>query len=315
MDTFLSCDWGTSTFRLRLVRISDLAVLATVRHQQGIAQAFTAWEQAGSGISRMEYYTGFLKQQIHLLQQQSGYPLNGLPVVLSGMASSSIGFLELPYKELPFAVDGTDLIVRSIPDDHHPLRIVSGACSATDVMRGEETKIVGVAGILPETDQELLLLLPGTHSKHLRICNRQVISFQTFMTGEFFALLSRNSVLAGSVATGADFTDTVNRDYFIKAVQQSRSISVLRHAFRVRTSQLLHNVSPEQNYYYLSGLLIGEELRALPPGVPVYLLGGAAHLPLYLQACETLGLPSVALMDADEALIAGQQRLLLNHPG
>ncbi|WP_169540011.1 2-dehydro-3-deoxygalactonokinase [Niabella aurantiaca] len=309
----MSCDWGTSTFRLRLVHTGNGAIQATLQQPHGIGQMIAAWQQQGGSVSRQEYGIAFLNRQIGELERQLGTSLGGVPVVLSGMASSSVGLMELPYKELPFSVDGTGLLLQPVPNGSNPLLMISGARTATDVMRGEETKIVGAAAGLPETGQELLLILPGTHPKHVRICNHQVIAFQTFMTGEFFGLLSENSILSASVKRGGDLTDPANHRAFTEAVQHSRRHAVLQHAFRVRTNQLLEGMLPEQNYHYLSGLLIGAELHALPDGCPVFLLGGGTHLRSYMLACEVLGIDAGALPDADAALVSGQQRLLLRY--
>ena len=309
MDTFLSCDWGTSNFRLRLVRVKDLRVLATVQNDQGISQVARRWQQQGN-ISRQDYYTSFLHGQVREMEHQLGKALDGIPVALSGMASSSIGLVELPYKRLPFSTDGSDLLTRSFQNGKNPLLIISGACTGDDVMRGEETKITGAAASLPAAGQEHFLLMPGTHSKHVWIREGQVAAFQTFMTGEFFALLSGSSILSGSVAEGGGFADPANRVSFINAVRRSRETPLLQHSFKVRTNQLLKGLPPEQNYYYLSGMLIGGELAALAPGIAVHLLGGAMHTPLYTLACEALGISIASVQDADEALIRGQQVIL-----
>jgi len=310
MDRFLSCDWGTSTFRLRLIQVNDLAIQAIVEHRQGIAQMAADWQQTGNATGRQEYYTTFLNRQIQVMEQQLGYSLSGISVVLSGMASSSIGLAELPYKALPFAMDGSDLVLQTIPNDRNPMLLISGACTATDVMRGEETKIIGIADALPATEQELLLLLPGTHPKHIQIRNHRVTGLQTFMTGEVFGLLAEHSILAGSVVSNKALMDPVNSDFFIRAVLLSREHSLLHHIFGVRTNQLLKKVPPEQNYHYLSGLLIGEELRWVQSGSPVYLLGSATHIPAYALACATLGIDAIVLPDADSALIKGQRTVL-----
>lgn len=311
----MSCDWGTSNFRLRLVHIGNSEVQAVIQQSQGIAQIAAAWRQQEGGPGRQDYCIAFLNRQIHELERQLGISLNGVPVVLSGMASSSVGLMELPYKEVPFSVDGADLLLHSIPDGPNPLLMISGARTETDVMRGEETKIVGIAASLPESIQELLLVLPGTHPKHIRICNRQVITFQTFMTGEFFGLLAENSILSASVKKGSTLADPAGHTVFMEAVQNSRRHAVLQHAFRVRTNQVLKGLPPEQNYHYLSGLLIGAELNAIPEGLPVFLLGSSTHARSYTLACEALGIDAVVLPDADAALISGQQRLLLRHSG
>ena len=311
METFLSCDWGTSNFRLRLIRTSDLQVLATVRSDQGISQTLRAWQQQRD-TGRQTFYTGFLNERIAEMEQQLGSTLHGVTVVLSGMASSSIGLVELPYRKLPFRTNGADLTTERIQNRNNPLLIISGASTADDVMRGEETKIIGAAASLPETAKEQIMILPGTHSKHISIRNGQAISFQTFMTGEFFALLSGSSILAASVAAGGELNDAANRESFINAVKQSREVPLLQHSFKVRTNQLLKGISKEQNYYYLSGLLIGEELKAISPGQPVMLMGGSLHTQLYALACETLGIAITATPDADDALIKGQQVILLS---
>ncbi|WP_300604180.1 2-dehydro-3-deoxygalactonokinase [Niabella sp.] len=315
MDSFLSCDWGTSTFRLRLVQIHDLAIQATVQHQQGIAHTAADWQQVRDHISRQEYYTDFLNRQIYIMEQQLGYSLERVSVVISGMASSSIGLMELSYKKLPFAMDGSGLVLQPLPNDRNPLLLISGACTETDVMRGEETKIIGIADALPATEQELLLLLPGTHPKHVQIRNGMVSGFQTFMTGEVFGLLAEQSILSGSVIRNTELTDPGCRAWFISAVRLSQTHSLLHHLFGVRTNQLLKQVLPEQNYHYLSGLLIGEELKTLPQNQPVYLLGNATHLSAYILACEALNVPVVVLPDADEALVKGQLKILKKYSG
>lgn len=284
--------------------MQDLSVIATVQNNHGISTILKSWQQQNGAVDRKSYYTDFLHRQIAEMQRQVSSSLKGMPVVLSGMASSSIGLIELPYKKIPFRTDGTDLAIQHIHDNNNPLLIISGASTTDDVMRGEETKVVGAAASI--TAQELLIILPGTHAKHIRIRDGQVISFQTFMTGEFFSLLSNNSILAASIADDGAF----DRESFISAVKKSREIPLLEHSFKVRTNQLLKGFSPQSNYHYLSGLLIGEELKTLNPELPVMLMGGSFHTQLYALACETLGIKITSMPDADEALIKGQQIIL-----
>jgi 2-dehydro-3-deoxygalactonokinase len=312
MDKFLSCDWGTSSFRLRLIRSEDLAIIAEIKNDHGILGTFKSWQQKGNATDRTLFYTAIIKNQVKLLGQKVDISLTGIPIILSGMASSSIGLVELPYKELPFNIDGSNLEVKVIEnkEDSNPLIIISGVRTENDIMRGEETKIVGCAPSLPASEEEQLLILPGTHPKHLVIKNRQVTAFKTFMTGEFFDLLSAKSILSGSVETGGDFKNPENRKSFVKAIEAGRTTDLLHHSFIVRTNQVLHHTPKQQNFYYLSGLLIGAELKGLKPQVPVYLLGGSAHTSLYAQACQTLDIPVAQSIDADHALVKGQQIVL-----
>lgn len=216
--------------------------------------------------------------------------------------------VELPYKELPFSLSGTDLAVHR----YNRFMIISGACSGNDVMRGEETKVVGCAGWLPDSAEEKLLLLPGTHNKHVIVKRQQVDRFQTFMTGEFFDLLSTHSILAASVNNEGILDDPTSHACFTEGLHAGQSENLLHAAFMVRTNQLLRKIPPAHNHYYLSGLLIGAELKAIPSHMPVYLVAGSLHIPLYTLACRILNIRVAAVIDADEALIHGQWAVVSN---
>lgn len=314
MNNFLSCDWGTSAFRLRLIQTDDLKIAAEVKNDLGIFDTFKSWQQRGNSSDRAAFYGSIIQSQIKLLSEKLNISLKGIPVILSGMASSSMGLIELPYKDLPFNIDGSDLEVKFVNNsgEFNPLIIISGASTEDDVMRGEETKIVGCASILSNNEQEQLLILPGTHPKHVIIKDHQVISFKTFMTGEFFELLSRKSILSGSIERDGDFNDPENRKSFVKAVKASQTTELLHNSFMVRTNQVLKHLPKQQNFYYLSGLLIGTELKALKRQTPVYLLGGTMHLSLYRLACEVMGINIIRSLDADYSLIRGQQIIFQN---
>ncbi|SIN91681.1 2-dehydro-3-deoxygalactonokinase [Chitinophaga niabensis] len=298
MKYFLSCDWGTSSFRLRLVETGSGSVIAEERSGNGIAGTYQQWQQASQ--PREEFFAAIINRQIDVLSERTGIPLQEVPVVLSGMASSSIGMMELPYKELPFSLSGADLTVHTFGR----FIIVSGACSENDVMRGEETKVVGCSALLPDT---ALLLIPGTHNKHVVVKGGQVVRFKTYMTGEFFDLLSTHSILAASVNGDGMLDDPACRDCFKSGLQAGQSENLLHAAFMVRTNQLLKKIPPAYNSFYLSGLLIGAELKELPSNMPVFLVAGPVHIPLYTLACQILGIHVGAMIDADEALIRGQQ--------
>ncbi|MRG45284.1 2-keto-3-deoxy-galactonokinase [Chitinophaga sp. SYP-B3965] len=291
---FLSCDWGTTSFRLRLVEAGSLKVIAEERSGTGIAGTYQLWQK--TSLPREDYFAAIINAQINVLSEKTGIPLQEVPVVLSGMASSSIGMVELPYKELPFNLSGADLAVHR----YNRFIIISGVCSKDDVMRGEETKVVGCG--LPDTTQEQWLLMPGTHPKHVVVNRGQVVRFQTFMTGEFFDLLSTHSILAASI--GGD--SALDCDGFIEGLHAGWAGNLLHTAFMVRTNQLLKKISPAHNRSYLSGLLIGAELKAVPLNIPVYVVAGPLHTPLYTLACQLLNIPVAAVIDADEALIRGQ---------
>src|SRR5947199_855368 len=123
-----------------------------------------------------------------------------MPVILSGMASSAIGMEELPYREFPFIWDLMQFPVKKIPVDEnfsYPLYVISGFKTEKDVMRGEESLLLGCD---ISDDDERIFIFPGTHSKHVFIKNKTGTDFKTYMTGEFFQLLAEKSILRHAVA-------------------------------------------------------------------------------------------------------------------
>src|SRR6185312_7835421 len=167
MNPFISCDWCTSLFRLRVIDLETQNVMATVVSRQGIKATYEMWKKSSSD-DRFLFYESVLLSCIPELSSQYGFPLSGVPVIISGMASSAIGMIEFDYKMLPVKTDGSDLSIHPVASSarfKHEMIFVSGVRSSTDVMRGEETIIAGCE--IKKTDEEQLFILPGTHSKHI----------------------------------------------------------------------------------------------------------------------------------------------------
>jgi len=313
MEKFISCDWGTSSFRLKLVEAATLSVLAERSTGRGIAAVFKLWSQgADAGVSRLEFYQSILEEELKMLEWQEALSLDGLPVILSGMASSSLGMMELPYKELPFSTDGSDLSVRILPAGasfRHELTMISGARTDDDVMRGEETQLVGTAIEEKDRSPERIFIFPGTHSKHILVKDNKAVEFRTYMTGEFFGLLSEKSILAPAVAAGGKL-DGECLQHFREGVNTGASTNLLHSAFLVRTRHLLGEPGKEENYFYLSGLLIGTELKELAgKGLSPVLVCKEELKEYYLVALRQLGIEGARWEDAATAAIRGQYRI------
>ena len=310
MKHFLSCDWGSSSFRLRLVNADELTVAGEVTSSSGIAATYEASQREGkSAPDRERFYNHIINDHIGLLEQRLSQSLDGMPVVISGMASSSIGMIEIPYKDIPFLTNGADLearIVRPGKIFNRTTIIISGVKTHDDVMRGEETKLAGTGG-----QQNGIYILPGTHPKHAMMADGLVTGFTTYMTGEYFDLLSRKSMLAVSVEAGGKWEEEHHLRSFRQGVESSMESHLLHGSFVVRTNALFEKYTKQENYFYLSGLLVGSELQALlrQKGAPIRLLGDANMNRVYSLALQTLQLPAAAIENADEALIRGQARV------
>jgi 2-dehydro-3-deoxygalactonokinase len=301
---FIACDWGTSRLRVRW-RGPDS--LREVTSDDGAARL------AARGTDLAAAFRAALGEALLRL----GTPAD-LPVLVSGMASSSIGWRELPYARLPFPLDGSCTIGQCVTaDDGRSVHLISGVRDERDMMRGEETQALGWAEQVEQAGhpppRRATLVLPGTHSKHLRVESDSITAISTFMTGELFELLCRHSVLHHSLepedphAEGA----IADPDAFREGVSASGRAGVTAALFQVRSRQVLAGRNKVSNRSFLSGLLIGAELRALEPdGSAVILAAGSTLRNAYTLAAAECGLmPRWSAIEVDDLAELGQRRL------
>lgn len=317
-NRILSCDWGTSSFRLRLIEIATRQCVAEVTSDDGNASIFNNWKHQPEA-NRLDFYLTHLKHGVEQLTQKAGTPLTNLPILVSGMASSTIGMKELPYGSLPFSVDGRRATAEWINAETvlaNPVLLISGVQIENDVMRGEEVQLVGViTQVKFKKDIEALFLFPGTHSKHIVVRNDDIVDFKTFMTGEMFELVAKHSILAHAISNTAKEEDV---ESFRKGVEKALETDLLNSLFSVRINQLKNRLTTEQNYFYLSGLLIGAEVKYIEADTAseVVLCSSGKLLTLYKNALDCLRLSrKVVVVEPgilDAAAAAGQIEIFKN---
>jgi 2-dehydro-3-deoxygalactonokinase len=271
-NDFLSCDWGTTSFRLRWVCGAEHEVVQEVREQTGIKSLYEEAARSGTKneADRPAVFAGFLRAKIEELFRNKESPLRAPPLVISGMASSSVGWRELSYAKTPFALDGSGLISRVLdwsgPDWLGTTYLISGVATEFEMMRGEESEIIGLMSgpNVTELRKRCLLILPGTHSKHVWIENESVVDFRTFMTGELFEVLGRQSLLRASVdlaaQAGSDPLSESATAAFREGVSWAKEHGLAGGLFRVRTRAVLDGRPLAENTWFFSGVLIGAEL-------------------------------------------------------
>ena len=235
----------------------------------------------------------------------------GLPVMVSGMASSSIGWRELPYALLPFSLEGSSVVGEWVEPGVY---LISGVRGENDMMRGEETQALGWAEQVGDTlPPRATLVLPGTHSKHLRLESGTLTGVTTFMTGELFEMLRSQSMLRHSMDPAAvgESEGATAWSAFQEGVAASARAGFASNLFQVRTRQVLQGCSGASNRSFLSGLLIGAELRSLEAGEsPIILAAGAALREAYTTAGAECGLsPRWNAIEVDGLAELGQRRI------
>jgi 2-dehydro-3-deoxygalactonokinase len=177
-----------------------------------------------------------------------------------------------------------------------------------DVMRGEETQILGALDDVLEHSARICL--PGTHSKWVQLEGGRMTRFATHMTGEVFAVLKAHSIL-GRMMTTADFDPVAFQSGVLRARERG---GLLHHLFGVRSRGLVGDLTDDDSAAYLSGVLIGHELAAIPRLTgAVYLLGVPQLARLYAEALKTYGVDA-GLLDPDSA-VNGLFKLAQTLPG
>ena len=232
----------------------------------------------------------------------------GSVCLISGMAGSRQGWVEAPYVACPAGPDELRRHLHWIEPGR--IALVPGLSDeqgdVPDVMRGEEVQIFGAMRLAGLT--EGLFVLPGTHSKWATVRGGRITGFRTFMTGEFYGLLSQHSILARTLEADAPLDEAA----FLRGVGRAgNGEGLLHNAFGARALALFGRLSPVESASYVSGLLIGEELlrQELPAGPAVVAIGAAALTARYALALEQQGV-RVRTFGA-EATWAGLSALLV----
>ncbi len=286
---WLGVDWGTTHLRLWALDAGG-AVLAARRSDSGMARL------QGPG----DFEAALLDLGGDLLA-----PDRATPVIVCGMAGSRQGWAEAPYVAAPCAPPTLASAVRAPAEDPRlDVRLLPGVKrqGPADVMRGEETQVAGFLAREPKFDG--VLCMPGTHSKWVHISAGEIVSFQTFLTGELFALLSRRSVLRHAVAESG-----WEAEAFTAALDEamSRPAAIGAQLFALRAEALLEGLAPQAARARLSGLLIGLELAAARPywlGQQVAVLGAETPGEAYVTALSAQAVPT-RRVDAGELALEG----------
>jgi 2-dehydro-3-deoxygalactonokinase len=218
-----------------------------------------------------------------------------VPRLACGMIGSRQGWVEAPYCETPVSLDALGAGIVAVADGR--LGIVPGvrtrADGMPDVMRGEETQIVGA---LDPDATRAFAVLPGTHSKWVRVEEGRIVAFMTFMTGEVYGALMSHTIL-GRLAQSESDDALDTRSFAVGVARGLREGALMHDVFGARTLALFGEIEPSGVGDWLSGLLIGAEVAAArrfaPDADEVIVVGTAQLTQRYAAACAQAGLRSV----------------------
>ncbi len=303
----IGLDWGTTNLRAFLLS-SDGAVMEQRERPWGILSlpapsAAGGFDQALTGIAG---------------DWLAAHP--DIPLIASGMVGSAQGWLEAPYLECPAGASELSRRLATVATANaRRLHIVPGlllnhADTLPDVIRGEETQVIGALAAGAPPTQNLCFVLPGTHSKWVLVRNQRIVQFATYMTGEVFATLKQHSILGRLMTatapaagdTAAEAATGESAAAYSKGLALARDSGpgdLLRQLFTVRSMHLAGRLPVTVLSDYLSGLLIGHELvsaiawlqRQAGADTPIVLIGESVLLTRYTAAFAASGLQTTTL--------------------
>ena len=276
----VALDWGSTRLRAWLL---------------GDGGAVLAERQSDAGASTLTGGASAYAQALTTLA--SDWLADGLPTLACGMVGSAHGWREAPYVRCPTRLDQLHAHLAQVRTGGGvAVHIVPGLIdepmqSTPDVMRGEETQIVGLVQAHPELAEAACVLMPGTHSKWVQLRAGVVTGFRTRMTGEVYALLRGHSVLARLMARDDTGWHPEAFDAGVLAAHCANGTDLLGQLFSVRTLGLTQRWPAAALADHLSGLLIGHELAAglRQADGALALAGEAALCERYARALEVLG--------------------------
>jgi 2-dehydro-3-deoxygalactonokinase len=304
-NVFIAGDWGTTNLRLYLCQFnpSEPTRVLEARTGPGVSQLSDEFEQVF-----FELVGDWLAEH------------GPVPVILSGMVGSTIGWREAPYLECPvtaeqiiagrtqFTAGGLEFSIIAGLKVNNPLGL-------PDLLRGEELQLLGWmrSGSAPQAAEQLVAL-PGTHNKWALVKNGRVETFVTALTGELFSLLQNHSVLIARPEVGS-----FSKDAFMQGVEAIGKLSggrLLHAIFSTRSRQVLGELSERDASSYLSGLLVGSDVAGatelfgerISNTATVTLIGDSALSHCYQLALAHVGV-KVETCDTAQIAIAGYEAI------
>jgi 2-dehydro-3-deoxygalactonokinase len=283
-DAFLAVDWGTTNRRVFRVGPEDAELLL----------------HDSLGVTNVP--AGGFEAEARRLREAFG----DLPMICAGMVGSDRGWRRVPYAAIPITLG--DLARRVVWIEPSRTAITPGASLSAgrhDVMRGEELQFLGAAaaGLVPK---QATLCQPGTHCKWAEVRDGVLTDFATAMTGELFALLKAHSLLSSAMRAEAR-----RGAAFDRGLDDSAEEGLLTRLFGARAATLLGSLSGDDGSSYVSGLLIGSDVRAQQRRATtsrVWLIAESGLGDLYEAALDRLGIETRRVSSQD-AFVAGARRL------
>lgn len=213
--------------------------------------------------------------------------------IASGMITAEAGLCPLPHLTAPVALADLaqaayPLIIPAIRNQpiwfipgvkNNVVKVTPDDLDQMDMMRGEEVEAFGLIAQLA-IRQPALIVLPGSHTKFIRVDERQrILGSCTTLAGELLDVLTHQTLLASSLKH--QFVQKLDVGFLHKGAALCRQTGFSRSCFSVRLLDLFTGATHDQKASFLLGIVLYTDLQAvkrsqalrLTPDLPVFISG------------------------------------------
>ncbi len=269
MSTYITIDGGTTNTRAALV--CDDLVLDMIKLPFGIKDG-------------RDMLAGEIRKALDALRDRHGELYKSAECILaSGMITSELGLCHVDHLTVPAGL--SELHSGMVRAELHelsdlPFFFVPGiktACSSlenADMMRGEETELMGIIG---SGREKTLYVLPGSHTKLITVNEKaEITDFRTMLTGEILSALYNNTILKNAFDLSRAH---LNEKYLKKGYVYCREYGFNSFCFKVRILNNLFSAGNDEIYsFFLGGVLCGDVSETLKTDAALITIGGKSQL-------------------------------------
>jgi 2-dehydro-3-deoxygalactonokinase len=322
-ETCLVCvDAGTTNTRVWLT-IGDRVI---ARARAGVGVRDTARDGSSDRLR------GALRELIDRVRgdaRNQGFAQSPECVIAAGMITSPLGLAEVPHVPTPAGLnelaaatrqysfsETTDLPILLIPGARSgPRQCDQETVGTTDVMRGEETLLIGLHALGLLAPRSTLLNL-GSHWKVIEFDGRaRIASSVTSMTGELIHTTQTQTILAGSVPQARP--NVIDQTWLEAGMREQRRSGLARALFCVRLLEQGSDGSADQRLSFLIGAFLASDVDAMvsrglfDPAGKVVITGGGVIAEAWRGALAQSSMRTITLGDSEveNATLAGLRRV------
>lgn len=270
---YITIDTGTTNTRISIIR--DKEILDVLKLKVG----------AGDTKKDPSILKKTIKSGINEILLKNRLFENDIECVIAcGMITSEFGICDLEHLKAPCGIEElanglhhTNIAeISSLPFFFvRGVKIEGDTFETTDVMRGEETELLGLTNRI---EPNCLYVLPGSHSKLILTDDKgRIERFSTELTGELMSAVAGSTILNQNIDLNIDVE--VDNEYLRMGYLYAKEHGLNAAFFKVRILNSFFGCTRPQIYGFFKGVALCPEIENIKKtGSKKVIVSGKAQL-------------------------------------